>query len=160
MWRAGSLEKTLMLRETEGGRTRGWQRMRWMASPTQWTWVWASSEIRWWTGRSGVLQSMGSQRVRHDWATELNLTWSNYSQGIPTTCWFWNQFYIDSTKGSWLNITMLSKPKPLTVWITINCGKLWKRWEYQTTWPASWETCVQVRKQQLKLDMEQQTDSK
>ena len=41
------------------------------------------------------------------------------------------------------------------VWITINCGKFWKRWEYQTTWPASWETCMQVRKQQLELDMEQ-----
>ena len=38
-------------------------------------------------------------------------------------------------------------PKPLTVWITINCGKFWKRWEYQTTWPASWETYMQVRKQ-------------
>ena len=48
----------------------------------------------------------------------------------------------------------------LTVWITINCGKFWKRWEYQTTWPASWETCVQVRKQQLELDMGQQTVSK
>ena len=46
------------------------------------------------------------------------------------------------------------------VWITINCGKFWKRWEYQTTWPASWETCMQVRKQQLKPDMEQQTGSK
>ena len=51
-------------------------------------------------------------------------------------------------------------PKPLTVWITINCGKFWKRWEYQTTWPASWETCMQVRKQRLELDMEQQTGSK
>ena len=50
--------------------------------------------------------------------------------------------------------------KPLTVWITINCGKLWKRCEYQTTWPASWETCMQVRKQQLELDLEQQTGSK
>ena len=39
-------------------------------------------------------------------------------------------------------------------------GKLWKRWEYQTTWPASWEICMQVRKQQLELDMEQQTGSK
>ena len=46
------------------------------------------------------------------------------------------------------------------VWITINCGKFWKRWEYQITWPASWETCMQVRKQQLELDMEQQTGSK
>ena len=46
------------------------------------------------------------------------------------------------------------------VWITANCGKFWKRWEYQTTWPSSWETGMQVRKQQLELDMEQQTGSK
>ena len=52
---------------------------------------------------------------------------------------------------------LLTMPKPLTVWITINCRKFWKRWEYQTIWPASWETCMQVRKQQLELDMEQQT---
>ena len=55
---------------------------------------------------------------------------------------------------------LLTMPKPLTVWITINCGKFWKRWEYQTAWPASWETCMQVRKQQLELDVEQQTGSK
>ena len=55
---------------------------------------------------------------------------------------------------------LLTMPKSLTVWITINCGKLWKRWVYQTTWPTSWETCMQVRKQQLELDMEQQTSSK
>ena len=46
------------------------------------------------------------------------------------------------------------------VWITRNCGKFLKRWEYQTTLPASWETCMQVKKQQLELDMEQQTGSK
>ena len=55
---------------------------------------------------------------------------------------------------------LLTMPKPLTVWITINCGKFWNRWAYQTTWPVSWETYVQVRKQQLALDMEQQTGSK
>ena len=55
---------------------------------------------------------------------------------------------------------LLTMPKPLTVWIPINCGKFWKRWEYQTVWPASWETYMQVRKQQLELDMEQQTGSK
>ena len=55
---------------------------------------------------------------------------------------------------------LLTMPKHLTVWITRNCGKFWKRWEYQTTWPASWETYMQVRKQQLELDMEQQTGSK
>ena len=49
---------------------------------------------------------------------------------------------------------LLTMPKPLTVWITKNCGKFWKRWEYQTTWPASWETCMQIRKQQLELDMD------
>ena len=43
---------------------------------------------------------------------------------------------------------LLTRPKPLTVWITTNCGKFWKRWEYQTTWPASWEICMQVRKKQ------------
>ena len=46
----------------------------WMASPTQWTWFWVNSRSWWWTGRPGVLQSMGSQRVGHDWATELNWT--------------------------------------------------------------------------------------
>ena len=55
---------------------------------------------------------------------------------------------------------LLTMPKPLTVWITIKCGKFWKTWEYQTTWPTSWETCMHVRKQQLELDMEQQTGSK
>ena len=50
--------------------------------------------------------------------------------------------------------------KPLIVWITTNCGKFLKRWEYQTTIPASGETCMQVKKQQLELDMEQQTGSK
>ena len=54
---------------------------------------------------------------------------------------------------------LLTMPKPLTVWITINCRKFLKRWEYQTTWLASWETCMQVRKQQLELDTEQETGS-
>ena len=50
--------------------------------------------------------------------------------------------------------------KTFDLWITINCGKFWKRWEYQTTWSASWEICMQVRKQQLELDMEPQIGSK
>ena len=49
---------------------------------------------------------------------------------------------------------LLTTPKPLTVWITIHWGKFWKRWEYQATWPASWDICMQVRKQQLELDMD------
>ena len=77
MWRADSLEKTLMLGKVEGRRKRGWQRMRWLDSITDsWTWVWVNSGSWWWTGRPGVLQSMGSQRVRHDWASELDWTGS------------------------------------------------------------------------------------
>ena len=52
------------------------------------------------------------------------------------------------------------KTSPTFMGFTINCGKFWKRWEYQTTWPAFWEIYIQVRKQQLELVMEQQTDSK
>ena len=76
MRRADSFKKTLMLGKIEGRMRRGWQRMSWMASPTQWTWVWVDSRSWWWTGRPGVLQFMGSQRVGHDWATELN--WKPY----------------------------------------------------------------------------------
>ena len=54
------------------GDNRAWD--GWMASPTQWTWVWVNSKSWWWRGRPGVLQSMGLQTVRHDWATELNWT--------------------------------------------------------------------------------------
>ena len=58
------------LKDREEGDDRGWY--GWMASPTQWTWIWVGSRSWWWTGKPGILQSMGSQRVRHDWATELN----------------------------------------------------------------------------------------
>ena len=64
----------------------------------------------------------------------------------------------DSRKTS--TSVLLTMPKPLTIWITTNCGKFLKRWDYQTVWPASWEICMQVKKQQLELDMEQQTGSK
>ena len=72
MRRTDSLEKTLMLGKIEGGERddRGWD--GWMASPTQWTWVWVNSGSWWWTGRPGMLQSMGSHRIGHDWVTELN----------------------------------------------------------------------------------------
>ena len=72
--RVDSLGKTVMLGKIEGRRRRGRQRMRWLdGTPTRWTWVWAGSR-RWWRkGKLGILQSMGSQRVRHDWATELRV---------------------------------------------------------------------------------------
>ena len=67
---------------------RGWD--GWMTSLTQWTWVWVNSGSWWWTGRPGVLQSMGSQRVRHDWATELN--WTEWSSGFPYFIQFKSEF--------------------------------------------------------------------
>ena len=76
---------------------------------------------------------------------------------LPTSAGSWKKQ--ESSRKTSIS-AFLTMPKPLTKWITINCGKYWKRWEYQTTWPASWETCMQVRKQQLELDMEQQTGSK
>ena len=70
LWPPDSFEKTLMLGKIEGRRRRGSQRMRWMASLTQWTWVWVDSGSWWWIRRPGVLQFMGSQRVGHDWETD------------------------------------------------------------------------------------------
>ena len=84
-----------------------------------------------WREEPGGLQSMGLQRVGHDWANSLHFT-----------------------------SALSTMPKPLTVWIITNCGKFLKRWEWQNTWPASWETYMQVKKQQLELDMEQETVSK
>ena len=75
MQRTDWLEKTLMLGKIAGGE--GDNRGGWMASPTRWTWVWASCGIWWWTRKPGVLQCMGSQRVKQDWATEVN--WSVYT---------------------------------------------------------------------------------
>ena len=85
--RADSLEKTLMLggiggRRRRGGR--GWD--GWMTSLTWWTWVWVNSGNWWWTGRPGVLRFMGSQRVGHNWVTELNWTVRNISDN-PFKVW-------------------------------------------------------------------------
>ena len=68
-WLIGKIPWERLKAGGEGG-NRGWD--GWMASPTQWIWVWVNSGSLWWTGKPGVLQSMGSQRVRHNWATELN----------------------------------------------------------------------------------------
>ena len=76
-----SFEKTLMLGKIEGRRRRGWHRMRWLDGITNsMTWVWVNSGSWWWTGRPGVLQSMGSQRVRCDWTEQTNYTSKTNSQ--------------------------------------------------------------------------------
>ena len=77
---------------------------------------------------------------------------------LPTSAGSWKKQ--ESSKKKTSISALLTMPKPLTVWITLNCGKFRKRWEYQTTWPFSWESYMQVRKQQLELEMEQQTGSK
>ena len=80
MQRTDSFEETLMLRKIEGwgeGEDRGWN--GWMVSPTQWTRVWVNSGSWWQTGRPGVLRSMGSQKVGHDWVTEPNWQYTTYA---------------------------------------------------------------------------------
>ena len=77
IWRTDSLEKPWCWERLNAGGegdNRGWD--GWMASPSRWTWVWASSGSWWWTGKTGMLQSIGLQRVGHDWGTGLN--WLNY----------------------------------------------------------------------------------
>ena len=142
------------------------------------------------TVEPGGLPSMGSHRVGHDWSElaaaaaayahkvtlkilqarlqqyinrELLDVQAGFRKGrgardqIANICWI-----IEKAREFQKNIyfCLITMPKPLTVWIPVNCGKYWKRWEYQTTWSASWETYMQVRKQQLELEMEQQTGSK
>ena len=89
MRRIDSLEKTQILGKIEGRRRRRRQRMRWLDGITDsMDCVWASSRSWWWTGKPGMLQSMGSQGVRHDWVTNLNWTESNTEtgSGLPPIC--------------------------------------------------------------------------
>ena len=76
---------------------------------------------------------------------------------VAKICWI-----IEKAREFHKNIYLcfINYAKALSMWITTNCGKFWKRWEYQTTWPASWEICMQVRKQQQELDRQKQTGSK
>ena len=90
---------------------------------------------------------------------ELPDVQAGFRKGIklPTSAGSWKKQ--ESSRKTSIS-ALLTMPKPLTVWITITCGKFFKRWEYQTTLPASWEICMQVKKQQIELDMEQWTGSK
>ena len=90
MQRTNPLKKTLMLGKTEGWRRREWQRIRWLYGITDvMDMSWVGSRSWWWIGKPGVLQSMGSQRVRHDWVTELN--WGGASGKEPASHHRWGK---------------------------------------------------------------------
>ena len=108
IWTATNAER---LKVGGEGDDRGWD--GWMLSPTQWTWVWKNSRSWRWTGRPGVLQSMGLQRVRHDWATELN--WAELNvylnskmnkliSSIKNEPRNWQTFFMSVTKGKYPSI--------------------------------------------------------
>ena len=105
-----------------------------------------------------IFQARLQQYVNH----ELSDVQTEFRKGRGTRDQIANiRWIIEKAREFQKNIyfCLLTMPKPLTVWITTNYGKFWKRWEYQTTLPASWERCMQVKKQQLELDMEQQSGS-
>ena len=126
LWRTDSFEKTLMLGKIEDGRRRGRQRIRWLeASPTQWTWVWVNSRSWWWTGRPGVLQSVGWQRVGHNWATELN--WICPFRCLSSQfCLFWFPLFFNSQlKLSLLDFATLVRSYFFLLICISQYGKLW-----------------------------------
>ena len=101
--------------QEERGNDRGWD--GWMASPTRWKWVWVDSRRWWWTGRPGVLQFMGSKRVRHDWATELN--WTGNQGGVTSQS--------SPRSGHWVG-------RVCVAWVC-DCGL-----SLLTQWLSSWAT--------------------
>ena len=157
MWRVDSLEKTLMLGGIRVRRRRGRQRMRcWMASPTRGTWVWVNSGSLWWTGVPGVLWFKGSQRVGHDWVTELNWTKHIYPYCCPenalsrrkkdfSTCgphltvfpvFYGNLFFMclgspteeSVEQGKIVAIFYMTViPKCWTLWFIVSATKMWRR---------------------------------
>ena len=105
---------------------------------------------------SKVMLKILQARIQQHVNCELSDVQAGFRKGrgirdqIASVCWI-----TEKSREFHKNIIIcfLIITKPLTVWITINCRKFSKRWEYQTTWPASWEICMQVKKQQLEMDM-------
>ena len=89
IWRADTFEKTPFCKGLKAGEGDDRRRDGWMASVTQWTWVWVDSGSWGWTGRPGMLQSMRLQRVGHDWATEMNWTENLFSTWSVSCGWRW-----------------------------------------------------------------------
>ena len=147
MQRVDSLEKTLCwegLGARGEGDDRGWD--GWMASLTRWIWVWVSSGSWWWIGRPGVLRFMGSQRVGHNWATELNWTESLFMQApvlliIPSQPAFYHHSVIPTLLPAlkiyspfWFPIPLtLPPPNISTQWLAFSSIR-----EPWTPWHSSW----------------------
>ena len=104
-------------------------------------WIW---RVHW----NQVSNTPGTQTIPKLWQPKVSPDTAEWLPGKLNCPWF-----KPSTSA------LLTMPKLLTVWITTNCAKFLKRWEYQTTWPASWETFMQVKKQQSEWDMKQWTGS-
>ena len=102
-----------------------------------------------------ILQASLQQYVNH----ELTDDQAGFRKGTGTRDQIGSSKKQESSRKTSTS-ALLTMPKPLIVWITTNCRKFFKRWEYQNTWPASWEIWMKVKKQQLELDMEQHTGSK
>ena len=98
------------------GDDRGWD--GWMASLTRWTWVWVNSRSWWWTGRPGVLRFMGSQRVGHDWATELTELVETATSAQPNEAGAAQKLGLGSFEGLFTHISGVSAG----CWLTLGCG--------------------------------------
>ena len=137
------IRKALMLGKIEDRRrrdNRGWA--GWMASPTQWTWAWASSGSWWWTGKPGLLQSMGLKRVRHDWVTELN--WTDGKSWLigkdPDAGKDWRQEDRGTTEARWVDGITDSMDKSLS-----------KLWEMLRDRESRWAVCSPWGNSQTRL---------
>ena len=171
MQRADSLEKTMMLGKIEGRRRRGQQRMRQFDGitdlmDTSLSKLGSMMERQAWN--AAVHGIAKSQTQLCDWTEDHGEGGSqddNCQQTWRTASSSWSRSE-DSKRSLFEENTLMKHFRCLKVlnrglykWGTFGV-LFWKRWEYQTTWPASWEICIQTRKQQLELDMEQQTGSK
>ena len=131
------------------GDDRGWD--GWMASPTQWTWICVNSRSWWWTGRPGVLQFMGSQRVRHGWATELN--WCFYQGHFSTRVLLKSIMFYQKLCSQEIELEGEMSDKNFFFFFLSRRVK-WSDWDQYWSWPeySAWyfPSVVKVIKKEMK----------